>query len=193
MNRSIGDCTPFTKATFLTGEASGELLDNGYPSNPESGFHSDSIPRDRTRFLTKEDYTVSIAHFPHALDFFSDGSLYIIDSPGHLSGHVNVLARTSEDGSWIYLGGDTCHDVRLLTGQRQMFFKADASGKVISCMHVDKDKAQEHINRVGNLMKLKEVHVLVAHDWEWYENNTGGSAFLPGTIPPVQNIANDGL
>lgn len=119
------------------------------------------------------------------MDYFGDGSFYVIDSPGHLGGHINVLARTSADGSWIFLGGDTCHDVRILTGEKQMFYEADATGKVISCAHVDKDKAQEHIDRVGALMKIEKVHVLVAHDWEWYEKNKGGPAFLPGKIPPV--------
>lgn len=126
---SVGDYTPFTKATFITGEESRKLLDDGYPGNPKARILSDSIPRDRTRFLKREDYTTSIANVPHAMDYFEDGSLYIIDAPGHLSGHINVLARTSEDGSWILLGGDTCHDVRLLTGEKQMFYEADQLGK----------------------------------------------------------------
>ena len=43
--------------------------------------------------------------------------LYVVDAgDGHVAGHINVLARTSEDGGWIYLAGDSAHDRRLLTG-----------------------------------------------------------------------------
>lgn len=52
----------------------------------------------------------------HAIDFYGDGSFYLLDSPGHAVGHMSALARTTpagtEDGkpaTFILLGGDIAH------------------------------------------------------------------------------------
>lgn len=45
-----------------------------------------------------------------AFDYFQDGSLYLIDSPGHCVGHLCALVRTSADPStFVFLGGDAAH------------------------------------------------------------------------------------
>ena len=45
-----------------------------------------------------------------ALDFFGDGSFYLLDAPGHDVGHLNGLVRTtSNPDTFIFLGGDTVH------------------------------------------------------------------------------------
>lgn len=43
------------------------------------------------------------------LDIFDDGTIRIVHSPGHLSGHINLLVKT-DTGLYVYLGGDACHD-----------------------------------------------------------------------------------
>ncbi|KAJ7484739.1 hypothetical protein FB451DRAFT_1233359 [Mycena latifolia] len=48
-----------------------------------------------------------------AHDFFGDGSLYILDVPGHLPGHVCALARVTST-SFLFLGGDACHHAGML-------------------------------------------------------------------------------
>ncbi|KAF9043734.1 Metallo-hydrolase/oxidoreductase [Hymenopellis radicata] len=45
-----------------------------------------------------------------ALDYFGDGSFYILDTPGHCPGHVSALARVTP-ASFTFLGGDCCHHV----------------------------------------------------------------------------------
>lgn len=45
--------------------------------------------------------------FP-AVDYFGDGSFYLLDSPGHAIGHMCALARTTPD-TFIFMGGDICH------------------------------------------------------------------------------------
>ena len=50
----------------------------------------------------------------HALDFFNDGSFYLLDAPGHTVGHLCALARTTigqdhEGDTFIMMGGDACH------------------------------------------------------------------------------------
>ncbi len=46
-----------------------------------------------------------------AVDFFGDGSFYLLDTPGHAVGHMCGLARTtaSPDATFIFLGGDCAH------------------------------------------------------------------------------------
>lgn len=47
-----------------------------------------------------------------ALDFFQDGSFYLLDVPGHAAGHMAALVRTTSSHStstFMLLGADTCH------------------------------------------------------------------------------------
>ncbi|KAF5373167.1 hypothetical protein D9758_001770 [Tetrapyrgos nigripes] len=181
----IGDHSPFTKATFVIGGEVKSQLQDGYPKTPTSDVLADSVPIERTRFLDAAEFNTTIGPFPRAMDYFGDGSTYLIDATGHMAGHINVLARTSSNGSWIYLGSDTAHDVRLLTGEKEVGEVPDPSRPgVMVCAHVDKAVAIQHIRRVGSLMQVPGVHVLMAHDREWYEKNKGGPAYFPGKIAP---------
>jgi glyoxylase-like metal-dependent hydrolase (beta-lactamase superfamily II) len=45
-----------------------------------------------------------------ALDYFSDGSLYLLDAAGHSVSHIGTLARvTTSPDSFVCMGGDACH------------------------------------------------------------------------------------
>lgn len=133
-----------------------------------------ALPKERTRFLEPEGWA-PLGPFPHALDFFGDGSLYIVDAPGHLPGHLNVLARTSADGGWIYLAGDSAHHWSLITGEGKM-------SRTPVCAHVDPEAAEAQIERIKVLMKNERVRIILAHDVPWYEKNKGGAAYWPGVI-----------
>lgn len=105
---------------------------------------------------------------------------------GHVAGHINVLARTSAEGSWTLLGGDSAHDWRLVTGEKAFACVVDAATGLERCiMHQDKAVAEENLERVRALLRVPKVQVLIAHDVPWYEANKGGRAFLPGVIPPT--------
>ena len=180
----IGDTHPFTKSTFVVGHDTKTLFESGgYPTDPNSWYAADLLPTGRTRYLppTSSDKDwAPIGPFPHALDFFGDGSLYVIDSTGHLAGHINLLIRTSVDGGWIYLGGDSVHDRRLLTGEAHI--RVGWPGFPGFCMHVNKEEAEAHIARIRELEKTERVRVVFAHDVKWYEENKGGAAFWPGKV-----------
>lgn len=130
-----------------------------------------------------------LASFPHALDLFADGSVYVIDSPGHLFGHVNLLARTGET-SYVYLGGDCCHDPRILSGEKAIAMYDDGRGGMRS-VHVDTAVARRTLDRVAEFVNARRVEggegevrlqVVLAHDAEWASCN--GHAFWPGTLEP---------
>jgi hypothetical protein len=66
----------------------------------------------RGRTLREVDFSTSsikIGKF-RALDFFGDGSFYLLDAPGHDWGHLSGLVRTtSNPDTFIFLGGDIVH------------------------------------------------------------------------------------
>ena len=174
----IGDTTPFSRSEFVVGGDTRDLFVNGFwPSNPDSPFPINLLPTERTRFLVDWE---PIGPFPCAYNLYGDGSIYVIDAPGHLSGHINLLVRTSADGGWIYLAGDTAHHWNLLTGESTI--ACGHPGHHHSSAHQDKELAEQHIRRVRELLNIPRVRVLLAHDVPWYEENKGGAAFFPGHI-----------
>ena len=178
----IGDPAPFAHATVLAGAGARPLVEAGYPHDPASLFDARLLPPSRTRWLDPDDPAAGwapLGPFPRALDFFGDGSLFVVDAgPGHVPGHVNALARTSADGGWVFLAGDAAHDRRLLTGEARI-----ARHDVFGCAHRDARAAEEHIARIRELMEREgRVRVILAHDVPWFGENEGGEAFWPGVI-----------
>jgi len=103
---------------------------------------------------------------------FADGSTYVVDSPGYLPGHFNLLCRIGPR-NWIYLGGDACHDIRLLMGEKEVATWKDADGQTL-CIHLDKESAEKTIRRIAQLKNdarasQQHVEVIMAHDAEWLE------------------------
>jgi len=211
----IGTPSDFPVATFIVGSGTQDLLKNGggllYPSDL---FNDDELPASRTVELppvSRTEYTASdipshtptpedthcklppsaatwswrpLAGFPFAIDFFGDGSLYVIDSPGHLYGHVNLLARIGEF-KYVYLGGDCCHDPRILKGENDIAMYGDGRGGLRS-VHVDTNVAKSTLSRIQEFVKRGreegelEVEVVVAHDGVWREQNR--HRFWPGKL-----------
>ena len=187
-----GDPEDFDQSTFIVGPGSSEVLEKGVPGTrgTHQCFDSDMLPKDRTIELppvsntgmktrlqngtSVEWFWTNVGPFPAAIDIFGDNSVYVIDSPGHLPGHVNLLCRTAKD-KWIYLGGDACHDIRLLTGERKIGTWKDEHGETL-CIHIDREAAEESIRRIQQLMSStaksgEEVEVILAHDTIWYQKN----------------------
>ncbi|RPD63700.1 Metallo-hydrolase/oxidoreductase [Lentinus tigrinus ALCF2SS1-6] len=175
----VGDPAPFSGAKFIVGSGARNLPDHTTGHTQEFSTKCfEAIPKERVDYLDLSS-SPPIGPFAHAHDFYRDGSLYIVDAAGHLPGHVNILARTSPDGGWIYLAADTAHDWRIIKGERKIARKP-------LCIHADVEKAEAHIANVVRLMEgNKRVQVLLAHDIPWYEKNKGGDAFWPGEIPSL--------
>ncbi|EIN12835.1 Metallo-hydrolase/oxidoreductase [Punctularia strigosozonata HHB-11173 SS5] len=180
----IGDPAPFSNATFIVGAESASMNDLGFPTSQPLAA-SEMLPKHRTR-LERADTWTPLGPFPRAFDIFGDGSIYIVDAAGHCPGHINLLARTSADGGWIFLAGDSAHDRRLITGDGEMATKVGVEcAAPIAHLHRDKSLAEAHIGRIARLMGEPRVRVLLAHDREWFEANVGGPSFWPGIIPTL--------
>ncbi|KAF2634321.1 Metallo-hydrolase/oxidoreductase [Massarina eburnea CBS 473.64] len=199
----VGTPSDFTNAEFVVGSGTLHLLAHGGgPLYPAEIFNADELPQDRTREFPPtstadaakaaprktEHSWQPFAGFPAAIDFYGDGSLYVIDAPGHLTGHVNILARTGPK-KWVYLGGDCCHDARILSGEKGVALYDDGRGGLRS-VHADTGRAVETIKGIARLLKQGavreegggdvDVEVVVAHDGGWRSAN--GGRFWPGSL-----------
>lgn len=199
----VGTPSDFSNAEFMVGSGTLHLLANGGgPLYPAEIFNPDELPRDRTVEFppvraSGEKYASSkqtqhewrrLSGFPAVIDFYGDGSLYVVDAPGHLYGHVNLLARIGP-GKWVYLGGDCCHDPRILSGECGIAMYDDGRGGLRS-VHVDTDEAAATVKRIQGLLKhgkvseegggVVDVEVVVAHDGVWRQKNRG--RFWPGKL-----------
>ncbi|KAK8113177.1 Metallo-hydrolase/oxidoreductase [Apiospora sp. TS-2023a] len=128
-----------------------------------------------------------LACFPHTLDLYGDGSVYVVDAPGHIYGHVNLLVRIRQD-KYVYLGGDCCHDPRILAGEKEFAEYPDSQGGGLRSVHTDTAIARNTLDRIKRFAETGveiegrrvEVEVVVAHDGVWAERNRG--RFWPGTF-----------
>ncbi|KAJ7767036.1 hypothetical protein DFH07DRAFT_1012068 [Mycena maculata] len=98
-----GDMSKFPTSTDLAfGE---DTATETYPTNPKSTLLDSDFAG---RKLVPVDFTKSQLEIGglRAHDYFGDGSFYLLDVPGHISGHVAGLARVTPNG-FILLGGDS--------------------------------------------------------------------------------------
>ncbi|CAI4215938.1 unnamed protein product [Parascedosporium putredinis] len=193
----VGDPREFTSAQFMVGYGTRHLLQHGMKYHSAAKFEKDLLPPDRTIELPEPEQKRShakpiensclpthgldtlirgIQHrwkafgpFPNAMDLFGDGSIYIVDSPGHLPGHLNLLARIG-DASWVYLAGDACHHPRILHGETGMATWMENDMHV--CIHSDKSLAEDTVQRIAKLMREgirggDQVRVALAHDGDF--------------------------
>ena len=161
-------------ATTLDSPAAVSAATEGMNKGKEDDDRASAFPRD-IRWQP-------LAHFPSAIDFFQDGSLYLIDAPGHLPGHLNILARVGL-GKWVYLAGDACHDRRVLTREVGIAKWEDADGKVC-CIHSDVEEVEKTLERIRLLgcIEEEEVEVIFAHDVDWAEDKGNKARFWPGKL-----------
>ncbi len=81
-----------------------------YPTNPDAPILETDYEGRNVREISFASTKLILGRFP-AVDFFRDGSFYLLDSPGHAIGHMCALCRTTAgpDPTFIFLGADSCH------------------------------------------------------------------------------------
>lgn len=206
----VGTPSDFTKAYFIVGYGTRNLLENGMNYHSAASFEKDLLPEDRivelpvpNRELLKVEAFDDTAFqptkgleflipgtdsswkerfgFENTIDLFNDGLIYLIDSPGHIVGHLNLLVRTSPS-QWVYLAGDACHHRRILDGRAGMAAWHENGMHV--CIHVDKQKAEETLGKIQWLrirgIEGAAVEVVLAHDADWFRDHE--SAIWPLSI-----------
>ena len=178
-----GDPKHFPSARYVVGPGSLALLESGL-SNPTESWFSPSLLPEQSRVLELPQPPSSewkpLGLFPHAYDYFSDGSFYLINAPGHVNGHINGLARIGPK-RWVLLGSDSCHDTRLLDGICCIAkFEHPGTNGLVKSVHADDEATAKHIELLRKMRELAagELEVVLAHDRNWATNNP--DKFLPG-------------
>ncbi|KAF9892625.1 hypothetical protein FE257_001027 [Aspergillus nanangensis] len=209
----IGMPADFPASRFVVGNGAPDLLSGKVKigNGSHSHFEADLLPSDRTIELGSDPSCqeadggktahsalpshlahlsfgpwLPVQHFPNAIDLFSDQSVYIVNAPGHLPGHINLLCRVGAN-RYVYLAGDACHDRRILTGEKEIAEWTDPhyEGRMC-CIHADRPRAMETIRAIRRLEMgetgFGPVETVLAHDDEWARNAKVQGKFFPGSL-----------
>jgi len=106
----MGDPSLFPSSTSLIvgpGFKTNPATYPGYPKNPDAITIQDAFEGRQLIELDFSESQLKVCGL-RAIDWFDDGSFYILEALGHTNDHVMALARTAED-KFILLGGDSAH------------------------------------------------------------------------------------
>lgn len=111
-----GDTSKFPKSTsIVVGPGYKETYLPGWPANGKQIETTSDIYEGRVvteLVFDQNDPKVSALGGFQAYDFFGDQSLYFLSTPGHTTGHLSALARTTSvegQSTFMFLGGDIVH------------------------------------------------------------------------------------
>ncbi|OAX36302.1 hypothetical protein K503DRAFT_313850 [Rhizopogon vinicolor AM-OR11-026] len=173
----IGDLTPFSRATLVMGKESEVFLRNPYPDDLR-GTHNALPAGQRVCYLdfTSQDASPAqdmphsrliqpMGSFDRAIDLFGDGSLYLVDAPGHMSGHMVALARIASN-AFVLLAADTCHS-------RQCYVPSSAGmvREISSLNYQQWDVAKATVTKLMEMSQQANVVVVLAHEVERLQEN----------------------
>ncbi|EXJ66284.1 uncharacterized protein A1O5_10436 [Cladophialophora psammophila CBS 110553] len=104
----IGDPSTFPPSTALVvGQGFKDEFLPGYPANQDSWIkESDYAGREFVE-LNFAEAGLKLGQYD-AVDYFGDGSFYLLDCPGHTVAHIMGLARTTTD-TFVLMAADCCH------------------------------------------------------------------------------------
>ncbi|KAJ6591480.1 beta-lactamase-like protein [Mycena vulgaris] len=103
----IGDMSKFPNTTALV---IGPGTDTAtFPESPNAALQASDLAGHNVTELNFAGSRLTFSGLK-AIDWFNDGSFYLLDTPGHHPGHITALARVTPT-SFISLGGDTFHHV----------------------------------------------------------------------------------
>lgn len=103
----IGDPSTFPKSMdLIVGPGFSKNFLPGYPTNPNSPIFESAFEGRTVREVNFDEH-LNVAGY-EATDYFGDGSLFLLNTPGHAIGHLSALVRTTHD-TFVFLGGDICH------------------------------------------------------------------------------------
>ncbi|EJT98771.1 hypothetical protein DACRYDRAFT_118551 [Dacryopinax primogenitus] len=126
-----------------------------------------------------------VGAFERAFDYFGDGSLWLIHTPGHTQDHMSALVRVSSapDAQWVLVGGDTAHHPCLLcthANHAQYQLKATFRNPLAEAdapevkMHFDADLARDSIKRTKRMEAEDNIMCVMAHEygyWKYWRGN----------------------
>ncbi|KAB8215590.1 beta-lactamase-like protein [Aspergillus novoparasiticus] len=149
----------FKNATVLFGPGTSEYCAPGHfvnPSSPWDGRYFDP-ERATERWETLQGPWTRFGPFERAMDFFGDGSFWVIQAPGHMPGNLSACARLATGEA-------------LLDGTKE-FGTFELNGNM-ACLHTDVPAAKDTLARIRLMEKELGVHVALAHDPTWMQDES---------------------
>lgn len=119
----VGDPSVFPYSTDLVvGPGFKSAYMPGYPVNPDATVLDSAFQGRSVKELDFDKFSSDIANIGgfRAVDFWEDGSFWVLECPGHTGHHLGALCRTTPD-SWVFMGADCC---------RELFFVGDSQSGV---------------------------------------------------------------
>ncbi|ORY29316.1 beta-lactamase-like protein [Naematelia encephala] len=189
------DTLPSPSPPILLGPGSIESISPGHPQDPNAAwpstwlkkYHFTELPdpnsikaapfeselADLEPKGSKTRMYQPVGCFDHGVDWFGDGSLWIIDAPGHCAGHIMALCRVTVDPStYILLGGDASHSQDLyLPVPSSPDFPTDPRSPIPVIngkpqLATDPKLATYTIGQLSRMSAEDNVMVLLAHEGE---------------------------
>ncbi|KAL8283119.1 hypothetical protein RQP46_005897 [Phenoliferia psychrophenolica] len=150
---------------------------NMWPEPLESGR--------QIREIAATEFNLRIGAFD-AYDFFGNGSLYLLSTPGHLPGHMSALARTSSSPSeFILLIGDASHHRGLFTccthSHPKVSLSEDADG-VLSTFEHSLPDMYATMAGVARMEAEANIMVVLSHDPQFTKVVKGHGKMWPETL-----------
>lgn len=106
----VGDPSVFPCSTDLVvGPGFKSAYMPGYPVNPDATVLDTAFQGRSVKELEFGKCSSDVANIGgfRALDFWRDGSFWVLECPGHTGHHLGALCRTTPD-SWVFMGADCC-------------------------------------------------------------------------------------
>ncbi|KAJ7454588.1 beta-lactamase-like protein [Mycena galericulata] len=154
----IGDMSKFPNSTQLVVSSKTNLTT--FPDFSGSDLQPSDLAGHSLQTLDFDNANLTISGMP-AIDYFGDGSFYLLDTPGHLTGHMSALARVTPT-SFILLGADALHHVGELRPHGNFETNFPCPGDL-----------------------LEEARSAISTDFFWSSNSTPGAFDIPSRAQPL--------
>ncbi|KAK7931816.1 hypothetical protein PG985_002528 [Apiospora marii] len=180
----VGDPSRFPPSTSLVvGPGVPAVAWPGYPSDPNGTVLDSDAAGRAVREISFTSggaggHPLRIGRF-NAVDYFGDGSFYLLNAPGHAPGHMCGLARTTaEPPTFVFMGGDACHHAGVIrpsahlplppSEARQVAWKVDTCAPFFEVarnnLFPDYAAATETVAKIQELDACDNVFVVLSHD-----------------------------
>ncbi|KAK4941746.1 hypothetical protein LTR10_018350 [Elasticomyces elasticus] len=197
-----GDVSTFPSTTALiTGPGVKEAFLPAFPENEESPLlQTDLEGREHKELDFNDQHTVTVGGFK-GLDYFGDGSFYLLDAPGHAVGHVCGLARVTStkegdaEDTFIFMGADTAHHggefrpteylplpKNISPSPYQAKFPAVCPGHIFEAIHPRKKGVEPYYHIHDSIPHNKEKADHASHDDTLLDPSVGIEWFPQGTM-----------
>ncbi|KAL4912420.1 beta-lactamase-like protein [Aspergillus aurantiobrunneus] len=164
----VGDPSVFPSTTTLV--VGPGCKTTGYPQDPTASILDTAFQNRTVQEMDFETADVLTIGGFRAVDYFNDGSFFILYTPGHTMHHMSALCRTTPS-TWMLLAGDICHSAEQMRARPPLLQNTSNEWTIKEPLYGLAPGIQENLLQAkDSLEKLKafdnrdDVMVLLAHD-----------------------------